>query len=141
MAATLAQISERVARVLMDPGRLVWAEAVLEEAIRLALGEYNQTLSGAATLQGLDGALQSTLPGEHESLIVLGGAAHAAAICLAGKVEAFPPAAIREDLASWAKQRREVYLQGLDWIRTQDLHTGTLPWLRPGWKLDAWEEG
>lgn len=84
MSATLASMLARVRDLLADSGADLWMDASLTEALRLALGEYNLAAqidapAGPLTvLQGLDGALETSLPAAHESLLVWGAAAWAA---------------------------------------------------------------
>lgn len=103
MAATLAGMRARVAAALMDSDRRVWSDAALEEALRLALGEYQLAGGAAVTLAGLDGAAATTLPALHESMVVAGAAGYAGVMRSVDRVDAFDPDDESRALVAWAQ--------------------------------------
>lgn len=82
--AVLNDFITRVRALMADGSQTIYATQACTEAIRLALGEYNlaalvtDETAVLVAIQNLDGAVATTLPAEHESLLVLGGAAYAA---------------------------------------------------------------
>lgn len=74
----------RVRDLMADGDQVIYPDQACTEAIRLALGEYNlaarvtDETAALVTIQNLDSAAATTLPGEHESMIVWGAAAYAA---------------------------------------------------------------
>jgi len=103
MAATLSGLRGRVAESLADGDHLVWDEAALDEALRLALGEY-RLAGGFAELAGLDGAAETTLAAAHESLIVTGAAGYAGSMRAVGRVESFDDQQEAAALVRWAAE-------------------------------------
>jgi hypothetical protein len=152
MAATLESLRERVSVTLMDPDRLIWGDAALQEAVRLALGEY-RLAGGSAQVAGLDGAGTTTLPELHEPLIVLGAAGHAGAMRAVDRVEAFDGEREAPALVQWADARLLDFRQLLraafapagageqsaadERARQAALHTSTNP---PWGAWAGWEE-
>ncbi len=140
----LSSLTERVGQALQDGTHLTWPEAALEEALRLALSEYNLALGGQATLQGLDGEAATSLPRQHESLLALGAAGYAAEGRAARRAEGDQPdARSAGELSGWAAQRLAAFREMLDRARGQELRAaGGAPWddrEGAGWKLDAWD--
>lgn len=79
MSASLVDLMLRVRAALHDSPGLVYDSTTLEEAIRQALSVYMLSAGSlTVTLAGLDGAVETTLPALHESLLVRGAAAYAA---------------------------------------------------------------
>lgn len=113
MAATLAGMRERVAAALMDGDHRVWSEPALDEALRLALGEYQLAGGAPVTLAGLDGAAATTLPALHETMIVAGAAGYAGTMRSVDRVDAFDPEDESRALVSWAQMLLERFRQML----------------------------
>lgn len=105
MSADLAALQGRVRAALMDTGSRVWEDAALEEALRLALGEYMLAGKITVSLAGLDGAAETTLPAAHESLLVWGGSAYAALARAVDRAERTQLAGVPAALADWGGLR------------------------------------
>ncbi len=102
---SLSSFLERIRALLMDSGGLIWDDAALVEALRLALGEYSLAGNAPVTLAGLDGASVTNLPELHAALIVWGAAAYAALARAVDRAEAFQTNSAAADLKSWGDQR------------------------------------
>lgn len=140
----LNSLTERVGQALQDATHLIWPEAALEEALRLALSEYNLALGSQATLQGLDGEAETSLPPQHENLLALGASGYAAEGRAARRAEGDPlEARPAQELSGWAAQRLGAFREMLSNARGQALRvSGGAPWDTgegAGWKLDAWD--
>lgn len=146
MTATLESLIGRTAAYLQDPSSLVFSSDALQEALRLALAEYNLALGSTCTLDGLDNAEQTTLPAEHESVLVLGAAGLAASARSMRRAE-FPSLAARQEqtLAEWGEQNLQRFYTLLELAllgnRLAGLAAAEAPYpvqaLLEGWRLDA----
>jgi len=152
MAQTLSNLCGQVAQYLDDAGGARYSEGVRTAGVRLALGEYNllQAALGqpAAALAGLDGALETSLADQHESLLVEGAAGYAAALREAGRGEICGLG--RPDLelmAAWSSRRLAAFRQMLEEVQ-QELERQRLAGLRSastgttspvGWPVDEWD--
>ena len=140
--ATLAGLSTRLGRLLDDPSGVIYDAATLEEALRTALGRYNQALGAQATLQGLDGEAETSLPQGDEEILLYGAASFAVGGRCLKRAESFNldqnvPATLRERGQEMARAF-EGYLERR---RVAKLHQeGVSPLPEQGWGLDAWEE-
>jgi hypothetical protein len=86
----------------MDSGSLSWADADLQEGIRLSLAEISLRAGEGYTLSGLDGAGATTLPTLAEGLLVLGAAAYAATARAVDRAESYDLANEAEGVNTWA---------------------------------------
>lgn len=125
MAIDLEGICGQAASYLGDEGGSRYPEEALVTCVRLALGEYNllQASLGMpqASLAGLDGAEETSLPEAHAGMIVEGAAGYAAALREAGRIEVCgldttSPAG----LAAWSARRLEAFRKMLEEVRTAD---------------------
>lgn len=219
--STLAQLRERVGQMLADAGYAIFTAAMIDEAIRQALDQYNAanpltaetaiTLPGAGreialdgleglvevtevwwpydsgaaqetwppnrvrgfrlwwddarpvlfldvakggqprqndglrlwytrrhTIQDLDGADCTTLLPEHESLLVLGAAGHAALSRTVDLIETAGTDLYAVGLlGTWGKGKLRDFHAALRALQERRARSG-LPW-GPGWQLDRWE--
>jgi len=105
MSLTLASLRERLRQLIQDPSGLIWTDAGLDEAVRLALHEYNLAKS-PAVLSGLDGAETTTLPEIYESALLLGAAGYAACSrALQRSAAALPGQEGLNSLMDWGQAR------------------------------------
>jgi hypothetical protein len=219
----LAGIRDRIEEMLVDSGNAIWTEDTIDEAVRLALDQYNLVkplnmetvitlpgdgreiaLSGVAgllnvldvwwpydsdaaaetwppnrvrgwrhwwddnqvvlfleildgaqpktdeelrlwyakeqTIQDLDSADSTTLRGDHESIIVLGAAGHAA---MSRTVEMIEEAGIDlyqvGILGTWGQRKIREFQAQLRMLQRKQARRGP-SWLS-GWSLDKWDEG
>jgi hypothetical protein len=109
MAATLESLRARLRVALMNAAATAqpWDDAVLDEGIRLALGEYGLAGAAPVTLSGLDGAAETSLNGLHESLVVWGAGGYAALSRAVLRAESFQLGGEAEALRSWGEARLE----------------------------------
>jgi len=105
VTATLETICARLEQALADAEGLVWPAAALQEAVHLALDEYNLAAGAPCTLAGLDGAAETTLPEGHESIVIIGAAGYAAGMRGVERVEGFDPEGESPALLEWAQTR------------------------------------
>jgi hypothetical protein len=93
MSLSLTSLLARLRTLLPDPQAEIWADAQLEECLRLALADVQSACPAVLTISGLDGALASNLDDEIKlSLLVLQFARqHARAQRLAARSELYHP--------------------------------------------------
>lgn len=131
MAIDYSTVLSRTRAFLMDASSLIWADADLQGAIRLALGEMGIYAGSILTLNGLDGAPATTLPAKAESLIVLGAAGYAGAARAADRSEAFELVGEFKDTKQWGEERLAEFrgllgkLYPCDQVRTAGMRAAT----------------
>jgi len=103
MSLTLTDFKTRVSAHLNDTGKLIWRDPLLESAIRSALQAIGRVLDETLSLEGLDGAVETTLAEDHQHVLVVGAVAYGLTLRATGR---FDDARAREDLpdalAAWA---------------------------------------
>ena len=120
MTATLSSLETRVKTYLSDATGLIFTTELVDEGLRLALGQLNLTLSGAYTLAGLDGAAATTLPAVQESLLVGGAAGYAAQSRVVKRAESFNlEQTVAQALATWGDDRLQDFSTGLTMLINQ----------------------
>jgi hypothetical protein len=217
---TIADFRTRIRAILVDAGSAIYTDAIVDEALRQALDEYNQALpfenetvitlpgngreialnglaglrqvtevywpfdslsepwppnrargfhvywddaqpvlylnnvegdepqlgdelrlwyTSSHTIDGLDGAAITTLPGEHEALIAGGAAGHAALGRGVDLIEITSADLYGTGLLLvWAQRKLKDFREALEKIRRAHARAG-LPY-GAGWKLDKWDE-
>jgi hypothetical protein len=95
----------RTRLLLMESGTAIWADADLQGAIQLALGEISLYAGQALTLNGLDSAVSTTVPAILESALVVGSAGYAAAARAEDQAEQFELANESATSATWSSAR------------------------------------
>ena len=70
--ADLNSLLLRLRMSLGDESSLIWSSARLEESLRQALAAINRAGGQAFTLNGLDGAVVTSLPAEFDFVVLLG---------------------------------------------------------------------
>jgi hypothetical protein len=95
--------------LLMESGTAIWADGDIQGAIRLALGEMGLYSGEPFTLNGLDGALVTTIPGVLESALVVGAAGYAAAARGEDRAEAFELANESKSSLTFSAERLKEY--------------------------------
>jgi hypothetical protein len=91
------------------------------------------------TIQNLDSAATTTLLGDHESVIVLGAAGHAAMSRTADLIETANTDLYQVGLlGTWGQRKIREFLGRLKVIRQAGARSG--PSWRTGWALDKWDE-
>ncbi len=111
MASTLASLSDRVEQTLVDNSNVIWPALAITEGIRSALGEYN--LAGkiddptftALTIQNLDTAPATTLPAEHDTVIVWGAAGYCVQARAVDRIDSYQLGSKSADLKAWGDAR------------------------------------
>ncbi len=89
------------------------------------------------TLQGLDGALLTTLLPEHETLLLQGASGRAAELHSLHMVEAYGKKSSEPDkLKSWAEAALAEFRQEVQVLKTSRTLMNVL---NGGWKLDRWD--
>ena len=92
------------------------------------------------TIQDLDSADSTTLIGEHESLIVLGGSGHAAMSRTADLIETANSDLYQVGLlGTWGQRKIREFNSLLKQVQRESARSGR-SW-RTGWSLDKWDEG
>ncbi len=136
MTINLITMRLRLSQQLTDENRAIWAEDVLDEAIRLALGRMGTALGQPLYLDGLDGAVETTLMAEDEHVLLLGALAYAIYQRAATRHEDDAPVPqipqLLQDLAKHVLQRFE---KDCDKLRVRALQMSfAVPYA-------AWQEG
>jgi hypothetical protein len=96
------------------------------------------------TIQGLDGASETTVPAEDEELLVTGAGAYAALQKARGSVgEAGVSTETPEHWLQWGKSRTAAFNEGLQRVRNRELRRidKRIPLHREGWTRDGKENG
>ena len=120
MTATLATLETRLKNYLSDSTSIVFPVALLDEGIRLALGQLNLTMTQAYFISGLDGAGSTTLPTNLESLIVVGSSGYAAQSRAVKRTESFNlDQQVANDLLVWGKDRLSDFTTNLFLLANQ----------------------
>ena len=137
MSLTLSTIKERVSCHLNDTGGLVWPDALLETAVRSALLALGRILEEPLTLEGLDGAVETTLADDGQHVLITGAVAYALNLRATGR---FEDANSRKDLpanlADWATAHMARFQAMLAEVKGRShQEAGTAPYDQ--W---AWEE-
>lgn len=96
---------QRVETLLSDNTNLIWTDADLTEAVRLALDEVSLSMGQKLTLSGLDGAVAASLPDLLEGMLVVGAAGYAAVARAVERAEQFELANEGGLLHTWAEER------------------------------------
>jgi len=92
------------------------------------------------TIEDLDAASTTTLIGEHESLVVLGAAGHAAMSRTADLVETANTDLYQVGLlGTWGQRKIREFNTLLKQVQRESARSGRA-W-RTGWSLDKWDEG
>ncbi|MCB2210187.1 hypothetical protein KQH62_04775 [bacterium] len=111
MTLDLTSVRTAVSQRLDDANRLIWSDVMLDAAVRDSLGAIGRALGDRLTLSGLDEAEETTLPADHQQLLVVGAVAYALTFRVSGRFEDAgardtPPAA----LADWAEAQMAHFL-------------------------------
>jgi hypothetical protein len=119
-------IKERVRCHLNDTAGLIWTDAMLGTAVRSAILALSQIYEEAFTLEGLDGALETTLPVEDEHALVTGAVAYALTFRASGR---FEDASLNQELptalADWASAHMARFQALLGEIRAREQQRST----------------
>jgi len=138
MTMTLEGLRAAVSAWLQEDTGCWLPPSLLDEAARLALGEYNQALRATASLAGLDGASITSLPGEHAHLLVTGTAGQAAVGRAMRRAAAWGNAADAPGgVDGWGEARLADFRAGLEQARAAGLRAESAPWeAGGGWPLE-----
>ena len=122
-----ADLIIRLRAGLIDTEETVWHIAELDEAMRQALADMGLAAGAVYTVTGLDGALTTSLPGQHFATLVRGAAAYSLLWRTIERLEAFNtrPNLPAEVLAAAAAllARFETALNHLAALRVTELQT------------------
>ena len=122
-----ADLIIRLRAGLIDTEETLWHTAELDEAMRQALADMGLAAGAVYTVTGLDGALTTSLPGQHFATLVRGAAAYSLLWRTIERLEAFNtrPNLPAEVLAAAAAllARFETALNHLAALRVTELQT------------------
>lgn len=120
----LSELCERLNQQFLDPQNLSIPTDTQTEAVREALAGMNAFLGRQYTLEGLDGALESSLPEHCLPVLVCGAAAFALDFSLRKRLSGFASALGREDtLRLWGAHLSRQFDAGLDRLRALSLQS------------------
>lgn len=88
---TLTDLRNRLAASLADDTSLVFTETIYTEAIRRALEEIANVYGTQLTIEGLDGAVATTLPDKDIPCLLTGAAGRAVNAIVASHLTIFTP--------------------------------------------------
>ncbi len=136
----------RLRAALVDSSAAVWGSPELDEALLQALADMGQAAGVEYSIDGLAGALVTTLPAVHFNGLVRGAVAYALLWRAAERLDAYnlQPGLSTEALAAAAAvmRRFEGCLQSLAAQRTAAMQTAAVPpypdgtdLTQPGWRL------
>ncbi len=78
----LTDICTRIRTQYLDPNKYAVEDDTLEEAVRSALGDISRVYESPHTLEGLDGALETTLPERDIPVLMTGASGYVLTILL-----------------------------------------------------------
>ncbi len=127
--------------------RVYWDNAVPKLFLDIREGGQPQSgdkvrvwYSARHTIEGLDSATATTIPLEHESLIVLGAAGHAAMSRAVDLIEVAGTDLYQVGLlGTWGQRKLREFTEKLKQIQRMMARSG--PAWGTGWALDKWDEG
>lgn len=126
-------------RLIWDDARPVLFLDILDGAQPQAEGELRLWYAMRHTLQDLDSADLTSLPMEHESLLVMGAAGHAALSRAVDLIETAGTDLYQVGLlATWGQHKLRQFDQALEALRQVSTRQG--PAWGQGWRLDGWDE-
>lgn len=138
MSATLTSAKAQLETQLSEFSTLVWSSTALEEALRASLAEISRAYGSAVTLNGLDGALITTLEEVDTHVLIIGGVAYATRFRVMGRFEeATPEDSQSEDMTRWATETMAKFQSALTQIRLRRFQESADPPYSP-WD---WDEG
>lgn len=146
MSITLNVAIERVEGLLRDSANVRFSEADLALGVRLALAEIWLAAGELLALEGLDGALETSLPAHLEALLATGGAGYAALARAAARADwEMQDAGEFRQLHRWGEERlrdfrallRQTY--PVETARLRDQRRSAAPWA--AWTDDFGERG
>jgi hypothetical protein len=94
---------------LMDSSSAIWTDDDLQLAIRNALREMNLALGTAYTVDGLDGAAATSLPGALFGTLEVGAGAYAVSARMVDRAEAYELANESGSLKGWYELQRSAF--------------------------------
>lgn len=127
--------------------RVYWDDAIPKLFLDIREGGQPQSgdkvrvwYSARHTINGLDSATATTIPLEHESLIVLGAAGHAAMSRAVDLIEIAGTDLYQVGLlGTWGQRKLREFTDKLKQIQRMTARSG--PAWGMGWALDKWDEG
>ena len=129
--SNLSEICGRLNAQFFDLQSLAIPSGSQEEAVREALAGLNAFLDKDFTVAGLDGAVLTTLPSDHEAVLLFGAAAFALDFSLRSHLVHTTSSTVRseETLRLWCEHLNRQFDAGLDRLRLQALQeNGALPY-------------
>jgi hypothetical protein len=136
--ADLIDFENRIEIFLRDTTNLVFSVAQIDEALTLALAEYNLALKGTCTIEGLDEASSTTLPDGHRAMLRMGAVGYAVTSRMEERSEAYnvgqdAPATLR----TFGENRLANFRRWIEQVRIQGMVAGAHPWDDDhSWTLD-----
>jgi hypothetical protein len=127
----LSEICGRLNAQFFDLQSLAIPTGIQEEAVREALAGLNAFLDKDFTVAGLDGAVLTTLPSDHEAVLLFGAAAFALDFSLRSHLVHTTGSTVRSEdtLRLWCEHLSRQFDAGLDRLRLQALQAnGALPY-------------
>ena len=129
--SNLSEICGRLNAQFFDLQSLAIPTGSQEEAVREALAGLNAFLDKDFTVAGLDGAVLTTLPSDHEAVLLFGAAAFALDFSLRSHLVHTTSSTVRSEdtLRLWCEHLSRQFDAGLDRLRLQALQAnGELPY-------------
>ena len=134
--SNLSEICGRLNAQFFDLQSLAIPTGSQEEAVREALAGLNAFLDKDFTVAGLDGAVLTTLPSDHEAVLLFGAAAFALDFSLRSHLVHTTSSTVRSEdtLRLWCEHLSRQFDAGLDRLRLQALQAnGELPYSPWAW--------
>ena len=127
--SSLESLSSRLATQTLDQRGLIIPEEARSEAIRQALERMNTFLGSAYALEGLDGAIATTLPGGHEYALLIGSRAYGLSYLQANRVgNLLKPSDTLQEADLLLQHLWRQFDAELDRLRLLALQSSELPW-------------
>jgi hypothetical protein len=128
--ADLVDFETRIEVFLRDTTNLVFTAAQIDEALSLALAEYNLTLKGTLVIEGLDGvATATTLPAGHRAMLRMGAVGYAVTSRAEERSEAYNlEQAVLSTMRTFGENRLANFQRWLEQVRVRGLLAGAHPW-------------
>lgn len=125
MNPTLEELRVRIRTYLMDVAGLVWDDGVLDESIRLVVGDLQRISPITLTIEGLDGALVTVLEMGMDGLIARGGAVYAMESREVDRWDSYEIDQTVSDVGKLVEQVKKQYLIDVEELRRKQFQVSS----------------
>jgi len=123
MIVDLNSLLIAVRTYLMDGDSLVWSVEALENAIRLALDDLQKVCTLKLNIEGLDGAVTTSLGEGMFGLLVRGAVVFALEMRIVDRADQFELSQTGLDMSGWVQQLKHDYWKDVEKVRRYYLNS------------------